>query len=286
MAAAGLTWWFDAILLHRVANGTDHGTRLAAILTYVGVDGSYTLARALGLTALVFAYVTVMLGLVPLLRAGGPTGVLGALHRQVGAVTIALVAAHATVPYTSAVPPYGGWRTALVPFGQPVSWGLKAAAWESLGILALYLLVLTAPTYWLVRRRRRAWAAAHHLTAAIYGLAVAHAFLLGTDFMVSGPLRVVLLAAQIPLLALLAIRLAPDSAPAENLCAVAGSLTPGLIPSTGKGNIAEVNGRGTRPLPGATLRWLCAALVGLASAGMAALTFLTATGEYAPGMRL
>lgn len=251
VAAAGLTWWLDAVLLHRVANGTDHGTRLAAILTYVGVDGSYTLARALGLTALVFAYVTVVLGLIPVFRAAGPSGILGALHRQAGAVTIALVGAHATVPYTSAVPPYGGWRTALVPFGQPVSWGIKAAAWESLGILALYLLVLTAPTYWLVRRRRRAWAAAHRLTIGLYALSVAHAFLLGTDFIVSGPPRVVLLAAQVPLLALLALRLAP-----------------------------------ARPSPRAALRWLGTVLVGVASAGMAALTVLSVTGEYAPGMRL
>lgn len=238
------------VLSHRVANGTDHSVRLAAILTYVGVDGSYTLARSFGLTALLFAYVTVLLGLVRF-RPAGPPAVLGALHRQAGAVTLALVAAHATVPYTSAVPPYGGWRTALVPFGQPVSWGIKAATWESLGILAFYLLVLTGPTYWLLTRRKKAWSAAHRLTVGIYALSIAHVFLLGTDFVVSGPPRVLLLAAQIPLLVLLALRLAPGRLSAR-----------------------------------AALRWAGAVALGLASAGMAVLTVLTATGEYAPGMRL
>lgn len=251
VAAAALTWWFDAVLLHRVANGTDHGTRLAAILTYVGVDGSYTLARALGLTAMVFAYATVLIGLWPVRAPGGPPAVLGAVHRQAGTVTLALVAAHATVPYTSAVPPYDGWRTALVPFAQPVSWGIKAAAWESLGILAAYLLVLTGPTYWLIRRRSRVWTVAHRLTIGVYGLSVAHAFLLGTDFIVSGPPRVLLLAAQIPLLTLLARRLVPVGASARRAA-----------------------------------RWAGAALVGLASAAMAVLTVLTATGDYATGMRL
>jgi predicted ferric reductase len=251
--AVALTWWLDAILLHRVANGSDHAVRLAAIDTYVGVDSWYTLARACGITALVCAYASVLLGLVgqsrPLGSPGRGPGL--ALHRYTGLLTLTLAGAHALVPYLALDPPYGGWRTGFLPFAQPVSWGIQAAAWESLGILAFYLLLITGPTYYLMRRRPRAWASVHRLTAVLYGLAVAHTVLLGTDFIVSGPARVAILIAQIPLLLLAARRLVPR--PAE---------------------------------PRRALRWSGAVLAAAGSAAMAALAVLVAAGDYSPGMRL
>ena len=246
LVAAGLTWWLDAVLAHRVVTGSDHALRLAAVLTYVGVDGSYTLARAFGLSALIFAYVTMVLGLLPGRARSSP------LHRQTGMVTLALVVGHATIPYTSVLPPYGGWRTGFVPFGQPVSWGIRAASWESLGILALYLLLLSGPSFYLLGDRRRGWAALHRAVMVVYALSVAHAFLLGTDFLVAGPARAALLLAQVPILGLLARRLAPPAAAA-----------------------------GAR-----SLRWLASGVAGAGSAGLAALGLLVATGSYAPGMRL
>lgn len=255
-----MTWWIDTLLVRRVSNGTDHAVRLAAVLTYVGVDGSYTFARALGFTAMVFAYGTVVLGLLLPRSAGQSRSDLGALHRQLGAVTLALIAAHAAVPYTSVVPPYGGWRTNFLPWLQPVSWGIRAASWESLGIVAFYLLVLTGPTYYLVRRRRSVWSALHRLTVVAYGLAVTHAFLLGTDFVVAGPLRIALLAAQVPLLALLCHRL--------------------LTPPTAEGSTWSVTPHRHR------LRRIAATCCGVGAAVVAALTILSATGEYAQGMRL
>jgi predicted ferric reductase len=251
LVAAGVTWWIDAVLLHRVANGTDHATRLAAILTYVGVDGWYTLARAMGITALVFAYASVLLGLVAAQRPRGTAPVLGAVHRQVGAVTVPLVAGHAVLPFASVYKPYGGVRTSFVPFAQPVSWGIRAASWESFGILAFYLLLLTGPTYYIARRRERAWVLVHRLALVVYALSVAHAFLLGTDFLVTGPARVALLAAQVPLLLLLARRLAPSARMA---------------------------------LP--VWHWVGAVLAVAGSAALATLAVLVATGRYAPGLRL
>jgi hypothetical protein len=244
--AAATTWWFDRVLTHRVANGSDHAVRLAAILPYVGVDRAYTLARAFGLTALLFAYATLLVGLLR------PSGRLSATHRQLGLTTLALVAGHAAVPYASELPPYGGWRTGFIPFAQPVSWGIRAASWQSLGILAFYLLALTGPTYYLVGHRTAAWAMVHRSAVAVYALAVAHAVLLGTDFLVHGPTRIALLAAQIPLLVLIAVRLAPRRADA----------------------------RWRR------VRWASAAGAVAGSAGLAALTVLVATGDYAPGVRI
>jgi predicted ferric reductase len=248
LAAAGVVWWIDRVLNNRIANGTDNATRLAAILTYVGVNGPDTLARALGFTALITAYVTVVAGLLPIRSPA-----LSTLHRQTGAVTVALVAAHASVPFTAVYVPYGGWTTSFVPFAQPVSWGIHAATWESFGILAFYLLVLTGPTYWLVRRRR-AWGLLHRVTIAVYGLSVAHAFLLGSDFLVHGPARVVLLAAQAPVLALAAWRLLR----------------------------AREGRRGWRRPASAAV----GAGSALAAAAVAVMAVLVATGGYAPGMRL
>lgn len=249
-AAAGVVWGIDAILLHLVSEGRDHALRLAAVLTYVGVDGSYTLARALGMTALIFAYATLVIGLGARRDAVDARSGWGSLHRQAGVTTVALIAAHAAVPYTSVLPPYGGWRTNFVPWAQPVSWGVKAASWESFGIVAFYLLLLTGPTYYLVNRRRQAWKVVHWTTVLAYGLAVAHVILLGTDFLVAGPARVALLAAQVPLLVLLCRRLTSAVRPPDRL------------------------------------RLAAAVVTGAAAVGFAALTVLSATGEYAHGMRL
>jgi predicted ferric reductase len=251
-----ITWWIDSLLTHRVANGSDHAVRLAAILTYVGVTNSYTLARACGLTALLFVYAAVVLGLIGAphrsTKAASPGRGTALAHRCIGLVALALVTAHAALPYLSVDPPYGGWATGFVPFGQPVSWGLHAAAWESLGILSFYLLIVAGPTFYLVGRHR-AWRWLHRLTLVAYAMAIAHVFLLGTDFIVSGPARIAVLAAQVPVLVLAAARLAPRAAPGS---------------------------------AGGALRWAGAAAVACGAAGMAALTVAVAAGDYSPGMRL
>jgi hypothetical protein len=120
---------------------------------------------------------------------------------------VALVGAHAAVPYLSAVGPYGGWPTSLVPFAQPFSWGTQATVAESLGIVAFYLFVVVGPGYLLVANRVSGFKVLHRLVVVAYALAVAHALFLGSDFYVAGTLRVVLIAAQVPVLLLLAARL-------------------------------------------------------------------------------
>ena len=251
-----LTWWIDAALLHRVADGSDHGVRLAAILTYVGVTDSYTLARACGITALVFLYAAAVLGLSVSAGSRRGAGIPTFVHRGLGLVALGLVAAHAIVPYLSVDPPYGGWQTGFVPFRQPVSWGIRAASWESLGILSFYLMIVTGPTVYLIGHRRQFWVWLHRLTAVMYGFAVAHVFLLGTDFIVRGAARDAVLGAQVPLLLLAGFRLAPR------------------------------RGSSRRIIGGGALRWAAASVMALASAAMAALTVAVAAGDYSPGMRL
>jgi DMSO/TMAO reductase YedYZ heme-binding membrane subunit len=245
LVAAAITWGLDVALTHRVNAGTDNAVRLSAVLTYVGIDGSYTLARAFGLTALVLSYLAVVMPLLP----GRPLP--ASLHRQTGIVTLALVAGHVFIPYSSSLPPYGGWRTGFVPWGQPVSWGIHAATWESFGIISFYLLIVTGPTYYLLGRRRAGWTILHRSAVLVYALSIVHAFLLGSDFLVAGPVRVILLLAQVPVLGLLAYRLAPGAEPAR---------------------------RG--------LRWAGAATAAAGSALVVGLGVLVATGGYAAGMRI
>lgn len=255
VAALG-TWGLYAYLVQRVGAGTDHALRLAAVLVYVGVTDAYTLARALGIVALVLAYASVVVGLDlgrRRARSRPVPALVAVAHRQTGLVTLALAVAHATVPFTALDPPYGGWRTVTVPFGQPVSWGRHAAAYESLGILALYLGLLTGPTFYLLRRRPRAWAVVHRAAVAFYALAVAHTFLVGTDFMVQDPARVALLAAQVPVAALLAARIRP---------------APAVDPAPGR-----------RPW-----RWAAFGLGVAVTAGLTVLTVLVATGAAGRGL--
>lgn len=251
-AAAGLTAGLDGILSARVSDGSDHALRLATILNYVGVGGAYTLARALGIAALVTAYASVLTGLLlgeGRARGGRPGPLAAMAHRQLGLLTIALVAGHAAVPFSSVDPPFRGWRTNFVPFAQPFSWGSSATTWESLGILAFYLFLLTGPTFYLMGGRRRWWSRLHRLVAAAYVLSVLHALFLGTDFLVRGPARIAILAAQIPLLVLAGRRL-------------------------------------DRVVAGTAGRWVArsAGLVG--AAALTVVTVLVATNQFAGGMQL
>ena len=67
-------------------------------------------------------------------------------------------------------------------------------------------MILVGPTYYLSRRTHR-WSAVHRLAFVAYALAVLHALFLGSDFYVAGPVRVALLAVQVPITALLARRM-------------------------------------------------------------------------------
>jgi predicted ferric reductase len=244
VAAAGLVGIFDAILSARVRAGTDSALRLSVILPYLGVDRAYVLARALGLAALVLAALLTALGLgMGARRAGGhpvPER-LSLWHRQGALLVIGLVLAHALVPFASAVPPFGGWATALVPFHQPVFWGRTATIAQTAGIVAFYLLVLLGPTYYLLRRRRRMWGMLHPALVVVYLLAAAHALFLGSDFYVAGPLRVALIAAQVPISAMVAWRLAlsarrsarPARAWVGMALATAGSLAAAVLAGLG-----------------------------------------------------
>lgn len=211
LLAAAVSAGLDAVFTARGAAGRDSALQLAPLLPYLGVDGAYVLARALGITALMFAALALSLGMAAgLSRAKqrpAPEWVSRG-HRQCSVLALLLAVGHVALPYPSSFTPYGGWRTALLPFGQPFSWGGLATFAESLGIIAFWLMIgLGAAYLTLGRAHPHLWWAAHRLAGGVYVLSALHALFLGSDFLTAGPARVFLIAAQVPLAGLLAFRL-------------------------------------------------------------------------------
>lgn len=163
------------------------------------------LVRAAGITALLWAYVALLLGLtvasefarrIPVLKRSA----LVALHRQLNLVAIALTIVHLTA---FVIEPGGSLLVALVP--QTAGFGEFA---YTLGVFGFYLAVLLGPTLYLRRLiGKRVWLVAHQFAALSYAAALWHTLLLGGGFRAEGFLRTLLWAMQVPLLAMLAVRL-------------------------------------------------------------------------------
>jgi len=154
-------------------------------------------ARATGVMAWVGAVGAVLIGLALASRIGGrqvPPAWLLALHRHVGALTVALVGAHlgALVADTYV---HFGLADLLVPFAA--GWGTGAVAW---GVVAMWLLLVIEATSLAKRRlRARTWRAIHLSSYASALAATAHMVTAGTDasnpLLRWGPIAVVAVAA-------------------------------------------------------------------------------------------
>lgn len=207
LIAVGTVAGLDTVLSDRVRSGTDNTMRLSVILPYVGVDHPYVVARAFGLAAGAFAAVAVAAGIHQRTKrlVGNPTPAwIQAAHRHLGLLTVALIAGHLAIPFSSPAPPLGGWATMLMPLAQPPQWGTNTTLLLSAGILAFWMFVLLGPVYLLLGRRRRWWSAIHVFTIVAYAMSVIHAFWVGSDLMVQGAARIAILAAQVPLVVLAA----------------------------------------------------------------------------------
>jgi sulfoxide reductase heme-binding subunit YedZ len=171
-----------------------------------GVDpGAVELLRATGITALVWAYAGLLIGLAVGLRL--PGGWLKqrrrwiAVHNQLNLAALALVLVH--LLSFALFTPGGSLLVALV----PQTAGVGALGYTA-GVLAFYLAIVLGPSYYLRDRiGRRAWLVAHQFAAVSYAAALWHSLVLGADARVEGPARTGLWIAQIPLLLLFGLRL-------------------------------------------------------------------------------
>ncbi len=167
--------------------------------------------QASGIVALLWAYAGLVLGLLisirqPNRRGGAPRRMAWRpavirWHQQLNLAALGLTLLHA-LTYGVAVPG-GSLLVALVPWTAQLD-GLG----YTLGVLALYLALLLGPSYYLRRQiGRRVWLVAHQLAAVSYALGLWHALFLGSDLRLEGPGRTILSLLQVPLLALIALRL-------------------------------------------------------------------------------
>lgn len=170
---------------------------------------AFPILQASGLTGLFFAYLSVLFGLQQSGRRASwlPLNYrqIDRLHRQISLLVIGLVLVHVVATVCDAMG--DSWRTVLLPGGWSASW--PQAVWGyDLGVFALYLLILLAPTYY-VRRGIGAsrWRFAHRFVLVFYVFALWHTLILGMDVSYYGWIRPVIWIAQIPLLVLFARRM-------------------------------------------------------------------------------
>ena len=211
LVAAGLTWLIAAQILRLQAIGRS----AAAIAMAADMDmrdtrkyWSFPILQASGLVALAFAYVAGLLGLaqgVGKSRGRAPAG-LERVHRHLSWVVIVLVAIHMVATSLDAMG--DNWRTVLIP-GTWAKQGWPAAVTGyNTGIGATYLLLLVGPSFYARRWIGPGqWRVLHRCVGIFYLLSLWHAMVLGLDVAYYAWLRPLIWLLQLPLLALLMVRL-------------------------------------------------------------------------------
>lgn len=134
--------------------------------------------RGTGVVLLILLTLSTVLGVVATRVRGGrmPQFAYQHLHRNLGLVSVGLLAAHATSAVVDTFVDIRWWQ-AFVPWG-----GSYKPIWLGLGALALDLIVLVTLTS-LLRRRlpHLGWRVVHVLAYAAWAVAVVHGLGIGTD---------------------------------------------------------------------------------------------------------
>lgn len=218
----GLLWW-------RLDQGLS-----ASLDVLPGIDAGenwmYWLCQAFGWTALLWAWLTVVLGL---LRSSRPIrwlpvgpAAIERWHRQTSLTTIGLMFAHAFWFFLELVRQNADghgpvarvwsafWHT-FVPGGYDSGTGVIAVL---IGLLAFYLAIPLGLAYYARRwLGPRVWQALHASVVVVYGLSIWHTLLYGTNVWFDGAFRTTVWLLQLPLLGLLLLRLlAPARRPATS----------------------------------------------------------------------
>ena len=171
---------------------------------------SFPVLQATGVTGLLFAYASVLRGLLQSGRAPAQFPLdrrqIDRLHRQLALLVIGLVGVHVVATALDAMG--DSWKTVLIP-GQWAQLGWPQAVWGyNLGIFAMYILALTAPTFYLRRIISPGrWRFLHRFVLFFYVLSLWHALILGLDVGYYSWMRPATWLAQLPLLALFIRRL-------------------------------------------------------------------------------
>ncbi|AOS63704.1 ferric reductase-like transmembrane domain-containing protein [Actinoalloteichus hymeniacidonis] len=200
----------------------------------------YFLSQAFGWSALLWAYLAVVLGLL----VSGPkpgwlrwrTPRIERLHRTTSLSVLSLMAAHALLYAVQVVRDraaeawgdrvFGAFVRAFVPGGHDGSTGWIAMP---IGQAAFYLAIPLGLAYYFRRRiGSRAWRILHRFIIVVYALSVWHTLLYSTNVWYEGWPRTVLWLLQVPIVLLLLWRLIQPARRGERLDMTAEQT--GLLP--------------------------------------------------------
>ncbi|RPK67794.1 Ferric reductase like transmembrane component [Streptomyces sp. ADI96-02] len=223
-----------ALLYVRIRDKTSSTVSVMPFMADTGAFWLYFLSQAFGWSALLWAWGTVILGL--LLSGPRPRRLplsaprLERLHRTTSLNTIGLIAAHALLFAAELVRhDTAGWNSALatafvetfVPGGYDSGTGQIAIP---VGQAALYLAIPLGLLFY-VRHRigPRTWRVLHRFVIVVYVLSVWHTLLYGTNVWYDGWFRTSVWLLQLPIAALLLLRLLRPARRSEHLPARPGA---------------------------------------------------------------
>ncbi|MEU7330050.1 ferric reductase-like transmembrane domain-containing protein [Streptomyces parvus] len=228
LAALVITAAVFVLLYLRIRNETSSTVTVMPFMADAGAFWLYFLSQAFGWSALLWAWGTVILGLLlsgprpSRLPLSGPR--LERLHRTTSLNTIALIAAHAlffgaelvrfdTAAWNSAVAT--AFVEVFVPGGYDSGTGRIAIP---VGQAALYLAIPLGLLFY-VRHRigPKTWRVLHRCVIVVYVLSVWHTLLYGTNVWYDGWFRTGVWLLQLPIAALLLLRLLRPARRSEKL---------------------------------------------------------------------
>ena len=197
LVLAGITF---AILIARVRAGVDPALLEMPSMMRSGGIWPYSLSQAVGWAALLWSWLTILLGVsLPIWGRQGRRGlreIAERLHRSTSLTVVGLMVAHAVLLTgdrmgDTLVTVFVPWTTSYVPGLFP----------QTLGILSFYLAVLVGLSFYLRDRvGLRSWQLLHrYFVPAVYILAVWHTFLYGSDLRSHNALWVALWVLQAPI---------------------------------------------------------------------------------------
>lgn len=207
------------ILMDRARAGVDAAFASMPDMAHGGGVWAYSMSQAFGFAALVWSWLTIMLGLSVSTRLWRgrlrARATVERLHRTTSLTVIALMVAHAVFLIWDQMGDTP--MTVFIPFA-PTSYQPGQFP-TALGILALYGALLFGPSFYLRNRLGpRLWRVVHRvIIPAVYALGVWHTFLYGSDVKSGTALWFALWALQIPVIVAFVTRMVVPARRSERL---------------------------------------------------------------------
>ena len=239
-------WW----LYVRIAAGTSATLDVMPDLADENAYWMYWMCQAFGWSAMLWAWITVMLGLLRSSARSRHMSVsrsrLERWHRTTSLTTIGLTFAHAFMLFAQFLsegresigwggPVVNAFADVFVPGVYDSGTGQVAIL---IGLIAFYLSIPLGLAYY-VRHRTgtRVWRVLHRFVLVVYVLSVWHTLLYGTNVWFDGAFRTTIWLFQLPVAALFLIRLLSPAHPDDQLAPVQ------RLRDAGIGTILRVGGR-------------------------------------------